>query len=195
MEGNVSFLGIANVPLHSADSIYFHMSRGLSMMNLLNAKAIKTTHGLELYVDLIENINIKELHIPTVSKPYYEIKFEIDYFLLEEHKYYDHQQNYFWIVMSENFSSTILKESETQSLFAVKNEKERKATKQLLGEWLIKTSAYKKAITRYLNELEEQSTKMEENQHAKKLTIFLKKLLELKTIDIEKALIQKPVSS
>lgn len=45
------------------------MTRGLSMMDLLNTKAIKTTHGLELYVDLIENIKITELHIPTVSNP------------------------------------------------------------------------------------------------------------------------------
>ncbi|MGE6833507.1 hypothetical protein ACQKGA_27525 [Priestia megaterium] len=165
------------------------------MMDLLNAKTIKTTHGLELYLDLVETIKIKELHIPTISNPYYEVKFEIDYFLLEEHKYYDLQQNYFSIVMSENFSSIMLKESEMQSLFGVKNEKERKATKQLLSEWLIKTSAYKEAIIQFLNEHEEHNTKVEENQYTKKLTTFLKKLLELKTMDIEQALIQRPVYS
>ncbi|MFE8064764.1 hypothetical protein DUD79_25775 [Priestia aryabhattai] len=164
-------------------------------MDLLNAKTIKTTHGLELYLDLVETIKIKELHIPTISNPYYEVKFEIDYFLLEEHKYYDLQQNYFSIVMSENFSSIMLKESEMQSLFGVKNEKERKATKQLLGEWLIKTSAYKEAIIQFLNEHEKHNTKGEENQYTKKLTTFLKKLLELKKMDIEQALIQRPVYS
>ncbi|MGC9933454.1 hypothetical protein [Priestia aryabhattai] len=163
------------------------------MMDLLNAKGIKTTHGFELYVDLIKNVNIKELSIPTVTNPFYEVKFEIDYLLLEEHRYYDYQQNYFWIVMNENLSLITLKESEMQSLFGVKNEEEREATKQLLGEWLIQTIAYKKAITRYLNEIEQNNTKIEENQRVKKTKMFLKKLLELKTMDIEKALIEKPV--
>jgi len=177
------------------DSVYFNMIRGLSAMDLLNTKAIKTTHGFELYVDLIKNINIKELSIPTVTNPFYEVKFEVDYLLLEEHKYYDLQQNYFWIVMDENLSSITLKEPEMQSLFGVKNEEEREATKQLLGEWLIKTTAYKKTITRYLNEFEQHNIDIEENQSAKKTVQFLKKLLELKTTDIEKALIEKPVSS
>jgi len=169
------------------------MTRGLSMMDLLNTKAIKTTHGLELYVDLIENIKVTELHIPTVSNPYYEVKFEVDYFLLEEHKYYDLQQNFFWIVMDENLSSITLKEPEMQSLFGVKNEEEREATKQLLGEWFIKTTAYKKAITRCLNECEDHNIDIEKNQRTKKIVQFLKKLLELKTMDIEKTLMETPV--
>ncbi|MFE7083664.1 hypothetical protein [Priestia megaterium] len=153
------------------------------MMDLLNTKAIKTTHGFELYVDLIKNINIKELSIPTVTNPFYEVKFEIDYLLLEEHKYYDHQQNYFWIVMDENLSSITLKESEMQSLFAVKNEEEREATQRLLGEWFIKTNAYREVINQYLNELEEHYMKEEENQYTKKAITFLKELLEIKTMD------------
>lgn len=89
-------------------------------MDLLSSKVIKTARGLELYIDSVENITIKGIHIPTTSKPYYGVKFEIDYFLLEEHKYYDLQQNYFCLVMSENFQSIKLEEPEMQSLFGVK---------------------------------------------------------------------------
>ncbi|WP_282022792.1 hypothetical protein [Priestia flexa] len=155
-------------------------------MDLLSSKVIKTARGLELYIDSVENITIKGIHIPTTSKPYYGVKFEIDYFLLEEHKYYDLQQNYFCLVMSENFQSIKLEEPEMQSLFGVKNEEEFKATKHLLSDWLIKTNAYREAILQSLNEHKEHGTK-EGNEDIKKTITFLKELLELKTIDIEQA--------
>lgn len=162
-------------------------------MSLLDAKGIQTTHGVELYVDLVKNVNIKELLIPTVNNPFYGVKLEIDYLLLKEHKHYEHhyehQKNSFWIVMDENLSSITLKEPEMESLFAVKNEEEREATKQLLGEWFIKTIGYKTAITQILTEFEQNNLDMKENEDTKKTIQFLKKLLELKTADIVNAVI------
>ncbi|MED4073832.1 hypothetical protein [Priestia endophytica] len=162
-------------------------------MSLLDAKGIQTTHGVELYVDLVKNVNIKELLIPTVNNPFYGVKLEIDYLLLKEHKHYEHhyehQKNSFWIVMDENLSSITLKEPEMESLFAVKNEEEREATKQLLGEWFIKTIGYKTAITQILTEFEQNNPDMKENEDTKKTIQFLKKLLELKAADIVNAVI------
>ncbi|GAA3334259.1 hypothetical protein GCM10020331_101520 [Ectobacillus funiculus] len=48
--------------------------------------------------------------------------------------------------MNHDFSSITLTETETESLFAVKSEEEREATKELLGEWFIKTNSYKESI-------------------------------------------------
>ncbi|AKO93013.1 hypothetical protein [Priestia filamentosa] len=162
-------------------------------MSLLDAKGIHTTHGVELYVDLVKNVNIKELLIPTVNNPFYGVKLEIDYLLLKEHKHYEHhyehQKNSFWIVMDENLSSITLKEPEMESLFAIKNEEEREATKQLLGEWFIKTTGYKAAITQNLTEFEQNNSDMKENEGTKKTIQFLKRLLELKTADIVNAFI------
>ncbi len=43
-------------------------------------------------------------------------------------------------------SSVTLRETKTESLFAVKNKFERDATKELVGEWLIKINAFKQVI-------------------------------------------------
>ncbi|MDP9579776.1 hypothetical protein [Priestia megaterium] len=164
-------------------------------MYLLNTTAIRTTRGLELYLDLVKNISIKELCIPTVNNPFYEVKFEVNYFLLEQNKYYDQQKNYFWLVMNKNLNLITLRETEMKSLFAIKNEVERKATKQLLGDWFISTNAYKKAIFQYIEVDIQKNIQVENNECTKKALKFLEKLLELETTDIKKALVEKPVYS
>ncbi|GAA3331399.1 hypothetical protein GCM10020331_087850 [Ectobacillus funiculus] len=57
--------------------------------------------------------------------------------------------------MNPDFSSIVLKETETESLFAVKKMKLReKATKKLLGEWFVKTNNYKECINEFITEVE-----------------------------------------
>jgi hypothetical protein len=53
-------------------------------MKILDAKIINTSYGLETYLDLIENSEIKEIHLPTINNPSYEIQFGIKYFLLKD---------------------------------------------------------------------------------------------------------------
>ena len=102
-------------------------------MNVLDAKIIPTARGLEIYLDVEKSIKIKDIHIPTMNSPFYEIQFGIEYFLLREKKYYDSEMNYFSIRMNHDFSLITFKEPETESLFAVKNEDEKEATKK--GPW------------------------------------------------------------
>jgi len=91
--------------------------------------------------------SVKVSDIITIEiDPYYEIILGIEYFLLREEKYYDSQKNYFRIRMNSEFSSITLRETKTKSLFAVKNEYERDPTMELVGEWLIKTNAFKEVI-------------------------------------------------
>lgn len=163
-------------------------------MSILDAKVINTVRGLEVYVDSVDNIEIKELHIPTLDSPFYEIWFGIEYFLLRENKYYDSHVNYFSIRMDDDFSFIILKETETESLFAVKSEAEREATKNLLGEWFIKTNAYKECVKESIKKVKEEDIYTAADIHHSMQSLkFLERLLEVTTEDIRNAAVEKPV--
>jgi len=163
-------------------------------MNLLDAKVIHTVYGLEMYWDAVKNVEIKEIHTPTIENPFYEVQFGITYFLLRKERYYSSQRNYFCIRMNPDFSVITLKETETESLFAVKSKDEREATKKLLGEWLVKTNGYKGSINEYMQKIEEVSIYTETDiQHKLETLKFLGKLLELTTEDIELASVERPV--
>lgn len=163
-------------------------------MNVLDAKVINTALGLEIYLDGGETIEIKEIHLPSINHPFYEVQFGINYFLLRKEKHYDLHRNYFGISISHDFSSITIKEAEVESLFAVKSEDEREATKALLGEWLIKTTNYKKCINESIEriKLEEIYTEEDIQQKVGKIK-FLEKIHSLKPEDLEKAPIKKGV--
>jgi len=163
-------------------------------MRLLDAKVINTANGLEVYLDVAKSMEIKDIHIPTTDRPFYEVQFGIEYFLLRKERYYNSQRNYFCIRMSRDFSSIILKETEIESLFAVKSEDEREVTKNLLGEWFVKTNSYKESIIVWIKKTKEGSIYTEQDTQHKIETIqFLGKLLELTTEDIKRASIEKSV--
>lgn len=163
-------------------------------MNLLDAKVIHTVYGLEIYLDAVKNIEIKEIHIPTIDSPFYEAQFGIEYFLLRKEKHYNSLRNYFRICMNQDFSLITLKETETESLFAVKSEDERAATKKLLGEWFIKTSSYKESINECIKKVKKEDVCTGEDIQRKIETVkFLGKLLELTAEEIELAPIEKTV--
>ena len=77
------------------------------------------------------------------------------------------------------------------SLFAVKNEFERSATKELIGEWLIKSSAFRKVLSDLIDDKKMENVTTEENIIGTIGTIrFLKKLLEITTEDILSARVE-----
>lgn len=161
-------------------------------MNVLDARVINTTRGLETYIDLLPNIEVEQFHIPSPNKPSYEIMLGIEYFLLSKEKYYESQKHYFWIEMSNDYKTIKLKEPETQSLFAVKNESEKQATKEMIGEWLIKTEAYKQVINKILNKQKEEGIQSEEDIKRVLETIkFFKELLRLEADNIRNARLEK----
>jgi len=163
-------------------------------MNLLDAQVIHTVYGLEIYLDVVKNIEIKEIHTPTIESPFYEVQFGIEYFLLKNEKYYNSLRNYFCICMNQDLSLITLKETETESLFAVKSEDERAATKKLLGEWFIKTSSYKEVINERIKKVKKEDVCTGADIQYNIETIkFLGKLLELTTEELELAPIERPV--
>ncbi|WP_214987776.1 hypothetical protein [Bacillus sp. ISL-47] len=79
-------------------------------------------------------------------------------------------------------------ETETESLFAVKNEFEREATKELVGEWLIKTNAFRLAIKNLIEEKKMENVHTEEDIQKVLGTVrYLEKILNIQTKDILRA--------
>ncbi|WP_251028225.1 MULTISPECIES: hypothetical protein [unclassified Bacillus (in: firmicutes)] len=96
--------------------------------------------------------------------------------------------------MITTYNSSIgLIESETESIFAVKNEFERGATKDLIGTWLIKTDTFHHAIIQQVQNLKkEQNIQTEDDNKKLSTTIkFLEKLLQIKTEDIQSSSIEQ----
>jgi len=157
-------------------------------MNVLDAKVITTIAGLEIYLDVMETSEIRKVCIPNIDDPFYEVQFGIKYFLLRKEKYYDSHRSYFSICMNNDYTRITLQEPETESLFAVKSQNERQATQNLLGEWFIKTNAYKESIKEVIKEVKKENVYTEEDiQHTVETVRFLEKLLKLTSSDIQNA--------
>ncbi|WP_417899859.1 hypothetical protein ABN702_06140 [Bacillus haimaensis] len=154
-------------------------------MNVMDAKIISTQYGLETYLDVVKSVDVRDLHYPTETALFYEITVGIEYFLLKKERYYDSRKNYFRIRMDSDFSSVTLVETKMESLFAVKNEAERDTTKELVGEWLLKTDAFRQVINELIDQKKIENVQTEGDIQVVLGTIrFLEKLLEIKTEDI-----------
>ncbi|MBK5446883.1 hypothetical protein JFV29_11375 [Peribacillus sp. TH16] len=160
-------------------------------MNVMDAKIISTQYGLETYLDVVKSVDVRELHYPTETEPFFEITVGIEYFLLKEERYYDSRKNYFRIRMDSDFGSVTLVETKTESLFAVKNTGEKDATKKLVGEWLIKTRAFKQVINELIVQKKMEDVQTEGDIQAVLGTIrFLEKLLEIEAEDIVRTIVE-----
>lgn len=161
-------------------------------MNLLDAKLIETQYGLEAYIDKRNNVEITTIYTSARDTSLCEIKLGISYFLLRDRNFED-KKNYFWIKWNEHTDLITLIESNIESLFAVKNEAEREATKNLIGMWLIKTDAFNYAVTQKIQNLKEDVNIQTEDDIKKRSNAikFLKKSLQLEVEDIQNASIQQ----
>ncbi|RDW16081.1 hypothetical protein CWR48_18015 [Oceanobacillus arenosus] len=153
-------------------------------MNVMDAKVINTKYGLEMYVDDIQSVEIKEVHSPTIENPFYEVRIGVEFLLMKDQKYFNKMENDFWISMSPDFQSVKIKETEKKNIFALKNDKEKEATRELVGEWLIKTDSYKHAIMERINQQADMKNDLSNTDY------FLKNLLYLDSNDIKDALIE-----
>lgn len=151
-------------------------------MAVLDAKILNTTQGLETYYDKVKNIDVIKVQGTNAQSHQFEAIIKVEYLLLREEKFYDREKNYFGIRMDLNTKKIVLFETTMQSLFAVKTEEEREATKKLIGEWLINTQAFKTAIQQKLKEL-----KASGHHNTIGAINFLKHLIDLNTQDIKDA--------
>ncbi len=149
-------------------------------MNVMDAKIISTKYGMELYVDNLQTVDIKEVYHPTIQNPFYEVLIGVEFLLMKEQKYFIKMKNYFWLSMSTDLQSIKIKETVKENIFALKSEEEKEATRQLIGDWLINTQSFKNAITEKIYQQDVSETKY-----------FLKNLLSLNSIDIKNAFIEQ----
>ncbi|HZG70570.1 MAG TPA: hypothetical protein VEY51_03455 [Chondromyces sp.] len=159
---------------------------------LLDAKLIDTQYGLEAYLDRTNTVEITSVHTPGTHSSLCEIKLGINYFLLRDRNF-GNRKNYLSIRLNNYNGLVTLIEPKTENIFAVKNEVEREATKNLIAEWLIKTDAFNYAVTQQIQKLKK-NPNIQTEDDIKKLTNaikFLEKLLQLKTKDIQNAPIQQ----
>nr|WP_309101382.1 hypothetical protein [Fredinandcohnia onubensis] len=162
------------------------------MKQILDAKIINTKYGLETYLDIQKNVYIADLKTPTVDSPFFDIKIGIEYYRLIDQNYYDSQVNYFWLRIHPEMKTITLLEPEIQNIFSIKDVNERVATKKLIGEWLIKTNAFKSSIKNLIKEKKSANVVTEKDIRETLRTIeLLEKTLELKTEDILKAEVKK----
>ena len=89
---------------------------------------------------------MKDIQYLTETDSFYEITIGVEYFRLRNENYYNSEKRYFKIRMNSDLNSITIIETKTESLFAVKNEFERAATKELIGEWLIKSRLSEKFL-------------------------------------------------
>lgn len=93
--------------------------------------------------------------------------------------------------MDSDFGSVTLVETKTESLFAVKNAGEKDATKNLVGEWLIKTQAFKQVINELIVQKKMEDVQTEGDIQAVLGTKrFLEKLLEIEAEDIVSTIVE-----
>lgn len=160
-------------------------------MNTIDTRVLETSRGLEVYLDVIGNVEVSEIHSPTSDNYFYEIILGINYFLLGEKKYYANQKHYFGITMSDDYNTITLRDPDTESLFAVKTAAEKQATKELIGDWLIETEAFKQAVSEMIKQEKDKDVQTEEDIKAVLGTIkFLDKLSEFKRGDLEEVSIE-----
>ncbi len=160
-------------------------------MEVLDAKMINTKFGIETYLDINNLIEIEEVNIPTSESPYFDLKIRVKYYRLRKENYYDSLTNYFWIRVHPDLNSLTLLETDIQSLFSVKDREEREATKELIGEWMIHTNAFKRKIKELIKEKREANFLTEEEIREALETIgLLEKALELKPEEVISANIE-----
>ncbi|MBU8877764.1 hypothetical protein BGM26_02010 [Bacillus sp. FJAT-29790] len=85
----------------------------------------------------------------------------------------------------------ILKETDTESLFAIKNNVVRESTKELIGDWLIETYSFKRVIAELFDQNKTVYQTEKEATDCLGTKEFLKNLLLLKTEDIQNASVEQ----
>lgn len=164
------------------------VDKDVKFMNVLDAKMINTQYGIETYLDLLKNVEVKDIQYVTETASYYEITIGVEYFRLRNENYYNSEKRYFKIRMNSDLNAITIIETKRESLFGVKNEFERSATMELIGEWLIKSNAFRKVLNDLIADKKMENVKTEENIIG---TIrFLEKLLEISTEDILSARVE-----
>ena len=149
-------------------------------MNLLEAKVIQTKLEKEIFIDQGSNIEIKIFQFLKKDLPYYEFMIGLEFLRIRENEYYGTEKKYFGIRFTNQMQSLIVFEPDKYSIFATKNEQEKKAATELIIYVLTKSSIFKEVVSTMFNNLQHENVvcEKEENEVDAK-QVHLEKLLNV----------------
>jgi hypothetical protein len=126
-------------------------------VNLLESKVIQTKHEKEIFIDQSSSIEIKIFQFLEKDLPYYEFMVGLEFLRIRENEYYGTEKKYFGIRFRDDRQSLIVFEPDKHSIFATKNEQEKKAATELIMYVLTKSSIFKELVSTMVNNLQQEN--------------------------------------
>jgi hypothetical protein len=149
-------------------------------VNLLESKVIQTKLEKEIYIDQSSNVEIKILQFLEKDLPYYEFIIGLGFLRIRENEYYGNEKKYFGIRFTDDRQSLIIFEPDKHSIFATKNEQEKKAVTELIMYVLTKSSIFKELVSTMVNNLQHENVVCEKEDHEfDEKQVLLEKLLNV----------------
>jgi hypothetical protein len=120
---------------------------------MLNSKVIQTRYEKEIFIEEKSTININGFHFLDKNTPFYEFMIDLDLIRIRDNEYYGTKKSYVSIRISEDLQSLFVLEPDLQSIFAVKNKHEKKATMELIQYLLVDSQTFKQVVSEMISNL------------------------------------------
>lgn len=155
-------------------------------MNLLEAKVIQTRLEKEIFIDQSPNIEIKIFQFLEKDVPYYEFMVGLEFLRIRGNEYYGAEKKYFGLRFTDKMQSLIVFEPDKHSIYAIKNEQEKKAVTELIMYVLTKSSIFKEMLSTMVNKLQHENVVCEkEDNEVDAKQVQLEKLLNVQSENVK----------
>lgn len=152
---------------------------------MLDSKVIQTRFEKEIFIEETSNISINEFRNLDKNDPFYEFMIGLDLIRIRDHEYYGTKKSYVNIRISEDLQALFIVEPDVQSIFAIKNEKEKEAAIELIQYLLVDSQTFKQAVTEMISNLKKENiVNGFEVKEAKTKLAVLERLLNLSDEDM-----------
>ncbi|NHM32493.1 hypothetical protein [Neobacillus terrae] len=130
-------------------------------MNLLESKVIQTEFESEIFIDTVSNIKILDIKLPDSVSHEYKLLIGLDFIRLRDNKNYGTKTGCFGLKIDRDLRTVSLYEPENQSIFAVKNTKEKAAALELIEYILTASPSFKESKFNFINQLKKKDVTCE----------------------------------
>ncbi|TDL75382.1 hypothetical protein E2R56_06045 [Rhodococcus qingshengii] len=122
-------------------------------MNLIESKVIQTEFEIEIFIDESSHIELSNFHYPDNYYPFFELFVGVDFIRIRNNEFYGTKKSYFGIKITDDFQSIFIFEPSQQSIFALKNDQEMEAVKELIYYLLKESPHFRKLLINRINEI------------------------------------------
>ncbi|MFJ5763455.1 hypothetical protein ACIQAA_30960 [Neobacillus sp. NPDC093182] len=122
-------------------------------MNLIESKVIQTEFETEIFLDESSHIELSDFHYPDNNYPIFEFFVGVDFIRIRNNEFYGTKKSYFGIKITDDFQSIFIFEPSQQSIFAIKNDQEMEAVKELIYYLLNESPHFRKLLINRINEI------------------------------------------